>query len=210
MKKKSKTQDIDLSDLSRQSGLSLDKMNVKKKSSAMRTTFRLTEQTIESLNKLSKDIKMKDLFDAFGNILTDKNQWFTNAVVQLAEGVNTEDLKKCDKKSFAISKKVVKIINELSKKNKIVRDALVNQTITSFDILMKFLKEKDDEKVKQAKKIIYEFWGKAFELEKKISELLGNDHEVTDGVGRIYSYIESFLYEIDEYLETGDPIDVLG
>ena len=38
--------------------------------------------------------------------------------------------------------------------------------------------------------------------------MLGNDHEVTEGVGLIYSYIESFLYEIDEYLESGKPIEL--
>ena len=125
---KNKTNEINFEELSSQSGLSLDKMNVKKKSSAMRTTFRLTDQAIDSLHAMTEQSKIKDFFDRLGDFLKQKDV-FTEFIVQKANDMEKTDLKHCKKKSFAISKKTIKVFNKLSKDYTVERDAFVNQFI---------------------------------------------------------------------------------
>jgi len=210
MKKKAKntTYEIDLEKLSKEEGLSLNQLNVKKKIKAMRTTFRLTDETIELLNELRKDRKLTDIFEQFGDFLTDLDKRLSDVVVKYLEGMDKKDLKNCEKKSFAISKKTVKIFNDLSKKNKVTRDAFVNGFIVFYHTLIKYFEKEDAIKVKQAQEKIHEFWGGAEKLQKELFEFLGEDHDLAKEFGYVNVMLMNLDIAIDEYLESGKPFEI--
>ncbi len=204
---KNKTTEIDYDKLSIQAGLSLNEMTAMKKSSAMRTTFRLTDHSIESLNELSNEIKMKDFLDEIGDLLN-QQKWFTEVIVEQAKEMNKNDLKNSEKKSFALSKKTVRIFNDLSNKNFLDRDLFVNQSIIIYYNLLKKLKDEDARKVKLAQIKIIEFWGKSENFQKELFELLGDDHQVAKEFGHVNKMIMNLDLAIDEYLESGKPIEL--
>ncbi len=204
---KNKATNIDYEELTIQTGLSLNEIVAKRKSSAMRTTFRLTDYTIEALSEISKETKLKDYIDELGEFLNQQHE-FTNVVILKAKEMDKKDLNKCEKKSFAISKKTVKTFNNLSKKNNIVRDVFINQSIIIYHHLIKTFKEQDAKKVKRAQIKIIEFWGKSEKLQRELFELLGNDHQVAKEFGNVNAMFENLDLAIDEYLESGKPIEL--
>ncbi|MEK0337561.1 MAG: hypothetical protein QQN41_09030 [Nitrosopumilus sp.] len=205
MNKEKKELDFEAA-ISNQSSLSLEKAKEKEKTSAMRTTFRLTDDAQNAIKALSQKYQLKIIFDQISELLIHEKE-ITKIVAENAKKMDLQDLMKYNRKSFAVSQKAVNIFGSLTKKYGVSRDALMNWSIIAYRLLLENKEKEDVKKVMQAKKKIQNFWRKVEDFESELIELLGKDHSVVIGFGYVPVMLDNLESAIDKYLETGEPID---
>jgi hypothetical protein len=156
-----------------------------------RTTFNISESSIDSINWLLEalELKPKELFDT---IFSDST--ITKHILE-AEGLVSSKINETKKirKSYVISQRALSWLNKKSKDKNLTRNQFVDSFVPVSKNIYKFLLEKVKEKEDRAWAIIGDIYEKGKEAEKKLIDLLGEDDEI----------VEEFSWKIEALMTTG-------
>ncbi|MBD3377597.1 hypothetical protein GF406_21390 [candidate division KSB1 bacterium] len=181
----------------------VSKISLSEKQS-VRTTFKLTEDCINAVDWLLKtnNLKVKELFD----FLCSNN----NLVNLAAEAVKKEDKNissKYIRKTFVISKRVLRLLNKKSEEYRISRDLVVEKLVLLFKELLEKHTKEEKQKEEKAFSIISDFWARAEEIETNLKDLLDDDNPILDRFGVITIIIMNLVNAIESKLNDDVPID---
>jgi hypothetical protein len=168
---------------------------------SVRTTFKISNETNDSLNTLQKELKIKpkELLDIICS-----NEKLIQVTTKIDDGLCGIMNKR---KTLVISKQALQFFSQKSSDFKVPRDILFNKIILTFKQMIDDVLEKEKEKEQKAEEILSDFWEKAEKIEKQLKELLGDDNPITERFGLIYNVIMNLSSAINNKLTEGKPID---
>ena len=169
---------------------------------SVRATFKLSARAIDALSIVSVHlgIKQKSLFD---HLIED-----SAALTLIAREIESIEFNRLNRvqKTFVLSRKTLRSLEEAAREFDAPRDALVEYSIQR--LLPIILKER--EKHRRRKEILEDLTGyleQGDRLLRKSKELLGNDDPVYDRLrNALGSLVNAYRY-IDEYVERGKIIE---
>lgn len=180
---------------------------------SVRTTFRLTEEGSEALNRLAENhkIKPKLLIQLCAAIDTrdskPKEGTLIYSVLKSAKDITFSDLDRSVRKTLVVSKESLGRLNKISKTFNIPRDLLVETLALNVESGLKRSMEEQKKQHKKALEIINKFWSKAEEIEKELKEFLKDDDPILERFGIAIVIIMNLCSAIESELEEGTPID---
>jgi hypothetical protein len=168
-------------------------------------SFNMSQNSLDAMAWLTKrfGISNKRLFDAIW-----KN--YDEVIINLIEKIPIDSKVERIKKSQRISRLSLKNLNELAKKYKMKRDAIVEITFISYKILHEQMLEERNDKHRKALKMIDKYWEKGELLEKRLVEILNEDDPILTRMSKIIVVIENLSTDIKDELENGILIDPEG
>jgi hypothetical protein len=179
-----------------------------------RTTFRLTRESSDNLKSWARETgtTIKEQFELLANLY----EFLKEEVKKTNEG-DTFDFKKGTgsldlsvRKTYVISKKTFKLINEESKRLRVSRDIFIEKLIRIFQIFQEFnanrLKE-SKEKHSEAYAILKGFSEKVDQIEKDLRKLLSSDDPILIRFEIVEVIMTNLLSDIEEELGGGKPVD---
>ena len=181
----------------------VSKISLSEKQS-VRTTFKLSEDCINAIDWLLKtnNLKPKELFD-----LICSNNDLVNLAAEAAK-INEKNISaKYKRKTFVISKRVLRLLNKKSEEHTISRDLIVEKLILLFKALLEKHTEEEKQKEEKALSIISDFWSKAEKIENKLKDLLDDDNPILDRFGVVIVIIMNLVSAIESKLNNDVPID---
>ena len=179
-----------------------------------RTTFSLSQETIDHLENLSKvsGTKIKDLLDdlvkdiAFKNIRGEKNDWgdideISEKLTNITKGIKI-------RKSYVISSGSLSLLNNLSKILKIERNILMENIIISYVRFREKLIAKRYGKYETAYNELWEIWDDATDrIQQLIIKLnLKKDDPLKEGVGDPMGHFWDMLDRLKTLIENPQQI----
>jgi len=172
---------------------------------SVRTTFKISEMTNESLNILLKrlEIKPKELVDS----ICTNEKFFNNLVEEIHKSTNNINMVLNRRKTLVISKYALKLLSKKSAEQKIPRDVLFNYLVLLFNNLMEDYLIQEREKEQKASEIVDNFYSESEKIEKQLTELLGEDNPITHRFGFVIVLLMNLSSAIDTKLTEGKPID---
>lgn len=178
---------------------------------SVRTTFRLSQKAYDDIVWLADhhDITLKDAFDVICSQL-ESLQGSDSFIERLAQSIQSDDssiVNDAIRKTHVITKKSLRILDELSKKYQISRDALAEMSIRMYRFIVESSIQKTRENHEKALKIISEFDSHAQDIEYQLKKLLGDDDPVYHRFGFITILTMNLQTAIEHELRDGTPID---
>lgn len=176
------------------------------KQQLIRTTFRFTKEGHDSIRKLSKlqGKKNAEIFETLIQVF----EIFKKKIKDFSLPSSKES--KAIRKTYVIKKNTLNKFNDISKKEKIKRDQLID---TMAQVLMVIAEEETDKKHSEYQSVLHDiinpFWGNAEEIGKKLKEKLGEDDPIVSQFGTVIVHIMNLSMEIESYLQEGTPISAL-
>lgn len=171
---------------------------------SVRTTFKLSESSINAIDWLIKtnNLKPKELFD-----LMCSNENLIDFAIETAKKNEKSKAIKQTRKTFVISTRVKRMLNKLSKEHELSRDLIFEKLILLFKMLLE--KHSEDEKLKEEKAhaIISDFWTKTEAVEQQLKGLLDDDSPITERFGLIVVVVMNLVSAIESKLSNDVPID---
>lgn len=171
---------------------------------SVRTTFKLSDSSNNAIDWLIKtnNLKPKEIFD-----LMCFNENFVDVAIKTAKENPEVISTKQTRKTFVISRGVLRLLNRYSKEHELSRDVIVENLISLFKMLLEMQAEAEKPKEEEAHKIIEDFWSKAESLEKQLEDLLGDDSPILDRFGKVIVVLWNLVMAIESKLSDGTPID---
>ena len=171
---------------------------------SVRTTFKLSDSSNNAIDWLIKtnNLKPKEIFD-----LMCFNESFVDVAIKNAKENPEVISTKQTRKTFVISRGVLRLLNRYSKEHELSRDVVVENLISLFKMLLEMQAEAEKSKEEEAYKIIEDFWSKAESLEKQLKDLLGDDSPILDRFGYVIVLLMNLVMAIESKLSDGTPID---
>ena len=173
-----------------------------KKRQSVRATFKLPEEIIKLLGVIAGQlgIKQKSLLD---QLIED-----TSLLARLARESEqaSDDQTKRRQKTFVISRSSLRSINDIAKKQKISRDALVEISIRRLLPIV----ESELEKHIMRKTLLQEmkkYLRRGEELLEKTQKLLGEDDVLCDMLEKQVSLAQKNIETADSIIEKGMPME---
>ena len=181
----------------------LDRVSQTDKQS-VRTTFKLSDSSNDAIDWLIKknNLKPKEIFD-----LMCSNENFVDVAIKTAKENQDVISTKQTRKTFVISRGVLRLLNRYSKEHELSRDVIVENLISLFKMLLEMQAEAEKPKEEEALKIISDFWSKAESLEDQLKALLGDDSPILDRFGKVIVVLWNLVQAIESKLSNGTPID---
>ena len=175
-----------------------------------RTTFKLTEETSNTLKSLAQEhgITMKELFetlcsDSFDSLM----KLFPEK--SLSER-RVDKLDRPLRKTYVISKHSFHQLNKTSKRLRIPRDLLVEYLVKAYRRLKEqYLRELEESQKnhRKALHIIKRFSSRADEAKKRLREILIDYDPIVERLELIQAVIDNLYMAIESELENRTPID---
>ncbi len=171
---------------------------------SVRTTFKLSESSNNAIDWLIKtnNLKPKEVFD-----LMCSNENLVDFAIEAAKKNGKSSSTKQTRKTFVISKRVLRLLNRYSEKNKLSRDLIVEYLILLFKALLEKHAEEEKQQEQKALTIISDFWSKAESIEKELKDLLDDDSPILDRFGYVIVLLMNLVGAIESKLSDGTPID---
>lgn len=171
---------------------------------SVRTTFKLSDSSNNAIDWLIKtnNLKPKEIFD-----LMCFNESFVDVAIKNAKENPEVISTKQTRKTFVISRGVLRLLNRYSKEHELSRDVIVENLISLFKMLLEMQAEAEKPKEEEAHKIISDFWEKAESLEDQLKALLGDDSPILDRFGYVIVLLMNLVMAIESKLSDGTPID---
>ena len=171
---------------------------------SVRTTFKLSEKSKNVIEQLirTNNLKPKELFD----LICSSDAFVENAIEAGRKSYENAS-KKQTRKTFVISKRVLRLLNKHSKQYKLSRDLIVENLILFFKSLLEKHAEEEKHREEKALTIISDFWGKAESVEKQLKELLDDDSPILNRFGYVIVLLMNLEGAIQAKLSNGVPID---
>lgn len=181
----------------------VSKISLSEKQSA-RTTFKLSESSINALDWLIKtnNLKPKELFD-----LMYSNENLIDFAIEAARKNEKSKSIKQTRKTFVISTRVKRMLNKLSKEHELSRDLIFENLILLFKVLLEKHTEEEKQKEKKAHAIISDFLTKTEAVEQQLKELLDDDSPILERFGLIVVVVMNLASAIESKLSNEVPID---
>jgi hypothetical protein len=175
-------------------------------SAETRTTCTLTKEGAMALERLCEEyhLKQKKVFD----LLVDE-KYFLENISTLSCSNGELPLAREVRKSLVITKKNLKVINDVSDKSGISRDILLDKGFRYLIGLIDLAKKNEKETYEKVKNILDEFSGKASVIDKSFDEYLGEDDPIRSRFSPVISILDNLVSDINRYLENGTPIEAL-
>jgi len=171
---------------------------------SVRTTFKLSESSINAIDWLIKtnNLKPKELFD-----LMCSNENLIDFAIETARKNEKSKAVKQTRKTFVISTRVKRMLNKLSKEHELSRDLIFENLILLFKALLEKHSEDEKQKEKKAHTIISDFWTKAETVEQQLKGLLDDDSPILERFGLIVVVVMNLASAIESKLSNDVPID---
>lgn len=186
---------------------------ISKQEPSVRTTFSLTINGEKALAWISNHSKksIKSVIDSFCGqlqpVLTnEKDGSLGKAIIELAKE-KTKSTDDKTRRSMVLSKKSLKILNDIAKECKVPRDALLDSGFCIIRILIENAEEMLLEKHKKALSIINKLWGEVENVENELKEFLDEDDPILMGIGICYTHLMNTSNAIITEQTDGNPID---
>ena len=169
---------------------------------SVRTTFKLSEKTIDAVSIVAAHlgIKQKSLFD---HLIED-----FESLCSIAAEIQRSDLKKRDRiqKTFVISRKSLYSLEKVSNDYHTPRDALIEYSVQRLLPII----QREREKHHKRKEILQEFANLIIDGKRILSrskELLGEDDPVYEKLESAMSVCEGAHLKIKAFIEKGKLIE---
>jgi len=171
---------------------------------SVRTTFKLSDSSSNAIYWLIKtnNLKPKEVFD----LICSNENLIDFAIEAAIKDGKTSSAKKT-RKTFVISKRVLRLLNKYSEKHKLSRDLIVENLILLFKALLEKHAEEEKQREEKALTIISDFWSKAESVEKQLKDLLDDDSPILDRFGYVIVLLMNLASAIESKLSNGVPID---
>jgi hypothetical protein len=171
---------------------------------SVRTTFKLSENSNNAIDWLIKtnNLKPKEVFD-----LMCSNENLVDFAIEAAQKNGKSNSTKQTRKTFVISKQVLRLLNRYSKKHKLSRDLIVENLILLFKALLEKHAEEEKQREEKALTIISDFCSKAESVEKQLKDLLDDDSPILDRFGYVIVLLMNLVSAIESKLSDGVSID---
>ena len=171
---------------------------------SVRTTFKLNENCINDIDWLltTNNLKPKELFD-----LICSNDALVNIAAEAAKKNDKNISIKQTRKTFVISKRVLRLLNKKSEEQGLSRDLIVEKLVLLFKALLEKHTKEEKKKEQKAHSIISDFWIKAEEIENKLKNLLDDDNPILDRFGLVIVIIMNLVSAIESKLSNDITID---
>lgn len=171
---------------------------------SVRTTFKLSNSSNNAMDWLIKknNLKPKEIFD-----LMCSNESFVDVAIKTAKENPEVISTKQTRKTFVISKGVLRLLNRYSKEHELSRDVIVENLISLFKMLLEMQAEAEKPKEEEALKIIEDFWEKAGSVEDQLKDLLGDDSPIVVRFGYVCDILMNLEMAIKSKLSDDVPID---
>ncbi len=171
---------------------------------SVRTTFNLSENSNNAIDWLveKNNLKPKEVFD-----LVCSNDNLIQLAVEAAGKNETGSSLKQVRKTFVISKRVLRLLNKLSKEHEVSRDLIVGSLILLFKLLLEKHSEEEKQREKKAHAIISDFLTNADDVEQQLKKLLDNDNPIIERFGLIVVVVMNLVSAITSKLSNGIPIE---
>lgn len=171
---------------------------------SVRTTFKLSESSNNAIDWLisTHGLKPKEMFD-----LICANEKLVDLAIKEASKDAKSSPQTQTRKTFVISKRVLRTLNKCAREHQVSRDSIVDSLILIFQVLLE--KQVKDEKQQEEKAlpIISDFWSKAESVEKQLKDLLDDDSPILDRFGYVIVLLMNLVSAIESKLSNGTPID---
>ena len=139
-----------------------------------RTTFKLNKEATDDLEWLQKQYQLsaKELFDFLcTKILIDRKDLLSECIIQTLNEKAKITKDSSIRKTYVLSRGSIRTLSEISKQNKLSRDMLISNLISSFKEMVKEDFEKERKRQQQVLDLIKSFHSVALETEKKLKDL---------------------------------------
>jgi hypothetical protein len=175
------------------------------------TTFSLSKEAIESIERLSTDaeVKVKEVIDqalerGMENLTGVSNEWGDEQAIFYKLTTPREDSK--TRKTYVISLGALSLLNNLSLNFKIPRDMIMETIVIDYAL---FVKKSNEKKIQQYQL----FYDRIIELNEIIErvlaegeKLLGADDPITDNLDYMQYYASEAYQNIEKVLQDGKPL----
>ena len=159
-----------------------------KKEVASRTTFSISDDTIDRIKRLSEKLETS------ANKIIELSlsiELIVEVAVSNSKKKTTENKSKLLKKVYAIKPDTRVKLNKISKENIIPIDVFIANLMFSLEAVLLLQEKKQKENEEKAYQIISKILTQVCEAESKLKQLLDEDHPAYDdfamGVGYIYN-----------------------
>lgn len=172
---------------------------------SVRTTFRLSESSNNAIHWLIKtnDLKPKEVLDVMCSI-----EHLVDSAIEAARrnGKDSSSTKKT-RKTFVISKGVLRLLNKYSEKHKLSRDLIVENLILFYKALLEEHAAEEKQREKKALSILQDFMSKAESVEKQLNDLLYDDSPILGRFSLVIVVLMNLVGAIESKLSRDVPID---
>ncbi len=188
--------------------------HISKQETSVRTTFALTKEGEAALAWIRKHSKksIKSVIDSFCEqlqlTLTDEEEGFMGkAVIELAKA-SPESADDKTRRSVVLSKRSLKILNDIEKKYQVPRDGLLDR---GFYLVMNFMENSEEKRLENHKKalsMINELWKGAENIERELAEFLDEDDPVLYRLGIVSTHLMNLSVALEQEQKDGTPINL--
>jgi hypothetical protein len=185
---------------------------VSQKQDSVRTTFTLSKDGEAALTWIATVYKkkIKSLIDMICREYpidgANENLNLTAMIIEIARNTN-DQLKRDVRKSVVLSKTSLSVLNELSKRNQISRDVILDR---GFCLVYEIMKENSEIKRKEyevALKNIESLLKQAEKTENELKKRLSDDDPVLQRLGYAIIVLGNLSIDIKNELEKGIPVN---
>lgn len=171
---------------------------------SVRTTFKLSENSNNAIEWLIKtnNLKPKEVFD-----LMCSNENIVNFAIETARKNGESGSTKQARKTFVISKRVLRLLNKYSEKHILSRDLIVESLILCFKTLLEKHAAEEKQREEKALSIISDFYSKTESVEKQLKDLLHHDSPILNRFGYVSVLLMNLTSAIESKLSDDVPID---
>ena len=188
-------------------------MQSSKGEESVRTTFKLSRATMDTLGFFKENgVPIKGFFRDMCSELaeTHEEDSFLHRSLRRAKKGAVETSRSAVRKTLVISQASLNKFNELSRKYKIARDALVEAAVTEYLLLTARRLEVMIENDKKALEIVEKLESQMLSAEKELAGLFGDDAPIMTRFGKVIIVLQNLFFAIKDELEDGTPIDPEG
>lgn len=185
---------------------------ISKQETSARTTFALTKSGEKALARIRAHSKktIKAVIDSFCEqlqlTLNEEEGSLGKVIIELAKET-PESADEKIRKSVVLSKKSLKVLNEIEKKYQVSRDAILDNGLRLVREIMEHTEATKLENHKKALSMIDKLYGKAGNLEKEFAEFLDEDDPVLFGLGIVVTHLMNLSIALEQEQKDGTPID---
>lgn len=179
------------------------KITIPKDSQNVRTTFSITRDTINRINRLSEKFEMtaKKVIEFSLTI---------DVVVEVAIELSkkkVKDKQELVKKVYAIKSETRDNLNEISKENKIPRDRFIMELMKGLEAALLLQEKREKESEEKALEILHKLWQHIEKIEEELKEILDEDSPILYRYITLSTIMDGLTGSIELKLKEGTPID---
>ena len=174
-------------------------------SRSTRTTFKLSQNSINALSELSK-VASQTTKEVIGTICKsfEQDETLRELAQNLLNEKNSGKLKR--RKTYVLPNGALKFLNTYSKKHNIPRDIIFDTFIKVYWTLLKYSEEIEKEKAEQALVIVRKICGSLVSAEEELKQILDEDNAILSRISYLCVLADELVASIKKYLSEGTPI----